>query len=214
VSVDACPSSWWMILLQRRTSVQVGRVALLLAALSLLLAACGATSITVGSFGQDGTARKVQPAPNGDFVTIGGQQESVAALRGHPVLLWFIAGGCASCAASIPTVGGHLHQLSASGIRVVTLGLPGDFGSGPQALSNLKQFGQIAAGPAFDDPDWTWGLATESMAEAYDPSGTPDVYFLITPSGRIWYRNSVPVSTINDLLAEARAMPMISTDGR
>ncbi len=44
-------------------------------------------------------------------------------------------------------------------------------------------------------------MASEALREAYDPSGTPDIYALIGPDGRIRYQNSVPVSTLPQLLA-------------
>ncbi|SRR5579875_18959 len=180
----------------------------------VVLVALAGTTALLGSCGGPGSvptgptsgAGAHALAPDGAFVTVDGRQSSVAGLRGHPVLLWFVAGGCASCAASIPAVAQHLNQLSKEGVQVVALGLAGDFGPQDQALANLAQFAQEAAGPAFGDRGWTWGLATESLSRAYDPSGTPDVYFLLTPDGHVWYRNSVPVSTMSDLLSQTRAL--------
>ncbi len=189
----------------RPQPVGAALIAASLALAVLSLPACAGT-IGLGQTRLGAATGQERPAPNGEYVTVQGGRASIAGLHGHPVLLWFVAGGCASCAVSIPTVAGHLQQLSAMGVRVITLGLPGAFGSGSEQLSNLQQFGQAAAGPAFHDADWTWGMATMPLVKAYDPAGTPDVYFLITANGRIWYRNSVPVSTIGDLLREARAM--------
>jgi hypothetical protein len=122
-------------------------------------------------------------------------------LRGQPVLVWFVADGCASCAASIPLVAEHLDAFARSGTRVLALGLYGAFGDGRQASAALAGFAQAAAGPAFTDPAWTWGLASEQLTAAYDPDGTPDNYYLLDPSGRVTYQDSVPVSTMGALLA-------------
>ena len=185
----------------RKRPLRILAVLVALAGTTALLGSCGWPGSTPAGPASGGGARAL--APDGAFVTIDGRQSSVAELRGHPVLLWFVAGGCASCAVSIPAVAQHLSQLSREGVQVVALGLADDFGPPDQALANLEQFARAAAGPAFGDRGWTWGMATESLSRAYDPSGTPDVYFLLTPDGHVWYRNSVPVSTMSDLLRQA-----------
>lgn len=140
-------------------------------------------------------------APNGTFTTPSGATATIASLRGKPTVVWFVAAGCASCAASIPAVAQHLGQLSSDGVQVVTLGLYGAFLAGKEGVAQLLSFGQAAAGTTVTRPGWTWGMASEALSEAYDPSGTPDVYALIGPDGRIRYQNSVPVSTMPQLLA-------------
>lgn len=150
-------------------------------------------------------------APNGSFVTINGTSREISSYRGKPVMVWFVVGGCASCAVSIPAVSRVLPKLRGDGVQVLTLGLWGDFPPGPQGLSSLAQFGRLAlegyaglkAGTSIQRPGWVWGMASKSLSLAYDPSGTPDVYALIGPNGHIRYRNSVPASTIPSLLKAA-----------
>jgi hypothetical protein len=150
-------------------------------------------------------------APNGSFVTLDGTTKEVSSYRGKPVMVWFVVGGCASCAVSIPAVSRALPKLRADGIQVLTLGLWGDFPPGSQGLFSLAQFGRLAldgyaglkAGTSIQRPGWVWGMASKSLSLAYDPSGTPDVYALIGPAGHIRYRNSVPASTIPSLLKAA-----------
>lgn len=142
-------------------------------------------------------------APNGTFTTPSGAPSTIASLRGKPTMVWFVAGGCASCAASIPAVAQRLGQLSSDGVQVVTLGLYGNFSTGKQGVAQLLSFGRAAAGTTITRPGWTWGMASAALSEAYDPSGTPDIYALIGPDGRIRYQNSVPVSTMPQLLAAA-----------
>jgi hypothetical protein len=43
-------------------------------------------------------------------------------LRGRPAVLWFVAGGCASCAVSIPAVGQHLAAFRAARTPVLGAG--------------------------------------------------------------------------------------------
>lgn len=145
------------------------------------------------------------PAPNGTFTTANGTQETIASLRGHTTLVWLVAGGCASCAASIPTVAQHLAQLQDKGVQVLTLGLYGAFDNGKPGVAQLTAFGRAAAGADVTRPDWTWAMPTEALSVAYDPSGNPDEYFLINPDGNVTYHNSVPVSTMSQLLAAVRS---------
>ena len=146
-------------------------------------------------------------APNGTFITPSGRTATIASLRGRPAMVWFVAGGCASCAASIPAVASHLDQLTGAGLRVLTLGLYGDFPSGKRGVAELLTFGREAAvDVSIERPGWEWGMASKSLSLAYDPSGTPDVYVLIGPAGHIRYRNSVPVSTMGKLLAAAKRL--------
>ncbi|HLH64866.1 MAG TPA: hypothetical protein VKV27_04145 [Solirubrobacteraceae bacterium] len=84
------------------------------------------------------------------------------------------------------------------------LGMYGAFGSGAAGRTQLASFGRSAAGPAFNNPTWTWALASARLNIAYDPSGVPDAYFLLNADGRLIYQNSVPVSTMGALLAHLR----------
>jgi hypothetical protein len=143
------------------------------------------------------------PAPNGTFTTANGTQETIASLRGHTTLVWLVAAGCASCAASIPTVAQHLAQLQDKGVQVLTLGLYGAFERGKPGVAQLTAFGRAAAGGDVTRPGWTWAMPTEALSVAFDPSGNPDEYFLINPAGNVEYHNSVPVSTMSQLLAAA-----------
>jgi len=145
------------------------------------------------------------PAPNGTFITGSGTTATIASLRGTPTMVWFVAGGCASCAASIPAVAAHFDQLRAAGLRVLTLGLYGDFAAGDKGVTQLLSFGREAAfNKPITRPGWEWGMASKTLSLAYDPAGIPDLYVLIGPTGGIRYRNSVPDSTMNELLAAAK----------
>lgn len=185
----------------------------------LLIAAIVAAAGTVGFIHMDHgrpaaqavararQAKSITPliAPNGPFTTLAGESVTVTSLRGQPILLWFVAGGCASCAASIPAVASHFTALHRDGIHVVTLGLWGAFPPGRSGLTELAAFGSSAGG-TLSSPGWTWGTASESLSLSYDPSGTPDDYFLIDAAGHVVYRNSVPVSTMRQLLRAAGAI--------
>lgn len=143
-------------------------------------------------------------APGGTFTTTSGHTANLDSyIGGHSTMVWFIAGGCASCAASIPAVVEHMHQLNGEGVRVVILGLYGAFYSGRQGATQLADFGSAASGMNITRLGWTWGVASEALSMAYDSSGTPDEYVLVAPNSQIVYQNSVPVSTMSQLLTAA-----------
>ncbi len=88
-------------------------------------------------------------------------------------MVWFVAGGCASCAASIPAVASHLGQVTGRGLRVLTLGLSGDFLPGRAEVAQLLSFGRSVAGSNVERPGWRWWLASKPFGVAYDLSDTP-----------------------------------------
>jgi hypothetical protein len=197
----------------RRWAVVAGAlvVALGLGTFALVGTRSAATSLRTPRAAQPAATRHASapaaPAPNGTFTTASGTTATIASLRGTPTMVWFVAGGCASCAASIPAVAEHFDQLRAAGLRVLTLGLYGDFAAGSKGVTQLLSFGREAAfNKPITRPGWEWGMASKSLSLAYDPAGIPDLYVLIGPTGGIRYRNSVPDSTMSELLAEAERL--------
>jgi hypothetical protein len=163
------------------------------------VAACGAQ--TVASTSRTEAARE---GANGALTLLDGNSTTLAGFRGRPMMVWFVANGCASCAASIPAVAKHLPAFAHANTRVLVLGIYGAFGTGGQARAQLASFGREGAGAQFNDPAWTWGIASAALTTAYDPGGVPDEYFLLDRTGRIAYRGSVPVSTMGALLQHLR----------
>lgn len=175
------------------------------------LAACGAQTGAAGGAGQTAAATRTAAASaprgglsGGALALIDGRSTTLRAFAGRPLMVWFVADGCASCAASIPAVASHLSAFAHANVRVLVLGIYGAFGQGAQARTQLASFGRSAAGTRFADPAWTWGVGSAGLTSAYDPGGVPDEYFLLDRSGRIVYRGSVPVSTMGALLTHLK----------
>ncbi len=146
-------------------------------------------------------------APTGTFTTTSDRTVSLDSYFGRrTTMVWFVVAGCASCVVSIPAVAQHLRELAHDHVHVLVLDLYGDLGSGRRAATNLTEFAKAAAGLTFANPTWTWGLASKSLSYAYDPSRTPDKYFFVSSNRRIAYENSVPVSTMSQLLREANSL--------
>jgi hypothetical protein len=176
------------------------------------LAACGAQSNPAGGTERTAaagirTAAASAPsrtAAGGVLAEIDGRSTTLRTFEGRPVMVWFVANGCASCAASIPVVASHLSTFARADVRVLVLGIYGAFGQGTQARAQLASFGRSAAGHRFADPAWTWGVASATLTSAYDPGGVPDEYFLLDRAGRTVYQGSVPVSTMGSLLTHLK----------
>jgi hypothetical protein len=157
--------------------------------------AAGGTSAAGGAAPAAGSA-----APGGSFTTVSGRTETIASLRGHKALLWFVATWCPSCQAGTQAMAGQVARLRAAGVRVVEVEDYADLGQpGPAMTSFARQL----AGAAYHDPGWTFGTASQALTRAYNPRGYLDIYFLLGSSGRVAYIGSAPGSTMSQLLAHA-----------
>lgn len=176
------------------------------------LAACGAQSTPARSTERTGAAitpnaaasAPRRPRSRGRLTEIDGRSAALRAFEGRPLMVWFVADGCASCAASIPAVARHLAAFAHANVRVLVLGIYGAFGQGAKARAELASFGRSAAGQRFADPAWTWAIASARLTSAYDPGGVPDEYFLLDRVGGTVYQGSVPVSTMGSLLGHLK----------
>lgn len=142
-----------------------------------------------------------QPAPDGTLVDTAGESRTIASLRGHPALIWFVAVSCSSCAVSVPVIAKHLPDFAAKGVHVTVVDLYGDLDSTAKGRADLATFAEHTARGRYGDPGWTWGVSSKPLSYAYDPDGEPDLYYLLDTHGIITDINSVPVSTIGQLLA-------------
>lgn len=144
-----------------------------------------------------------QRAPEGTFTTVSGQTASVASLRGHPALLWFVSTWCSSCQAGTQAMAQNVATLAADGVRVVQIENYADLGqSGPP----MGTFAKTLAGSAFTNPDWTFGEASSSLTHTYNPKAYTDLYYLINAEGKLTYVNSSPGSTMPQLLSAVKAL--------
>lgn len=150
----------------------------------------GASSLAAGS-----------PGPTGTFTTIGGKTIDVSSFRGKPTLLWFVSTWCGSCQTGTQAMAQNIKQLKSDGVRVVELELYNNMGgSGP----DLASFRQTYGGRAAQNPDWTWGMASQQLSIAYDPKAYLDIYYLLDSQGHVSYINGSPASTMSSLLQAAR----------
>jgi thiol-disulfide isomerase/thioredoxin len=139
-------------------------------------------------------------APNASFTTLSGATEPVSALRGQPTLLWLVTTWCSSCQAGTAAMAQQIPRFASLHVRVVELEMAGDLGQpGPP----ITEFAQQLGGRAYHNPDWTFGTASPSLTQEYNPNGYLDIYYLFSSAGRVVYTNGSPSATMTQLLAQA-----------
>ena len=186
---------------RRRARVAVLAIVILMVTVAgALLAHPGSTTRASSAPSSREETRTSSDATTATYTLLDGRAVSLAALRGRPALVWFVAPGCSSCQASIPVMASHLSAFAVAKTRVLVLGIYGALPAGQAGLSQLASFGSATAGPDFSSPAWTWALASLRLTTAYDPEGVPDEYFLLDSAGRVVYTGATVVSTIGVLL--------------
>lgn len=142
-------------------------------------------------------------APAGSFTTVSGQAENLS-LRGQPTLVWLVTTWCPVCQAGTRAMTAHLaSRLGQMHVRVVELELYGDLG---HSRPSMTAFVHTYAGAGPHNPDWTFGMASSALTDAYNPKGMMDVYYLVDSSGHVRFVNSGPATTGSKLLAHAAAL--------
>jgi thiol-disulfide isomerase/thioredoxin len=156
--------------------------------------------VAIASSGKTSSSPSVGAvAPAGSFTTSAGGSGTIASLRGRATLVWFVATWCSSCQTGTQAMAAQIPTFAAQRVRVVELELANDLGqSGP----SITAFGQQLAGAAYDNPDWTFGVASAGLTATYDPAGYLDIYYLLDSSGHVTYVNSSPGATMGSLLGQ------------
>lgn len=117
--------------------------------------------------------RALRPAPNGPFTAIAGEPTSVRALRGQPVLLWFVTTFCGSCQVGTQPVTQQIGQFAAQHVKVVELELSDNLGGGGP---DIATFARTNAQTSLTNRSWLWGTASQQLTSTYDPDNHLDIY--------------------------------------
>lgn len=161
----------------------------ILAAIFILIQVFGrpsnASSITIGS-----------SAPNKGFYLLNGTYTNLRAYSGKEVLLYLVTTWCSTCAEGTQTLGKNIAFFNSRNVSVIEVEAYKDFGYAGQPIN---QFVNTYAGQT--SKYITIGYSGQNLTKTYDPKGYLDIYYLISPSGKILYANGEPSATLNQLEA-------------
>ena len=149
----------------------------------------GFFSFLAGQHSQTGAAQRAlnasvgEPAPNIPITLTNGTTLNLSSFRGKPVVLWFVATWCSSCAdsASLLANDGYYNKIHAKGAELITVELYDDLGySGPSISAFADSYGG-----GTQNPGWLYGTSSLNATYSYDPKGYLDIYYVIDPKGVI-----------------------------
>lgn len=169
-------------------------VASLAVVLGVLVAVLATRSTPPGTDAYSSLGGKIAPPVSGRAI-VGGEQVSLASLRGKYVLLDFFASWCAVCEVEVPQIEAFLFTHRASH-DVAVLGVDGA-DSASDGAAFLKRTG--ATWPAIED-------SSGDIELAYGVTGPP-ASFLIAPDGRVIAKivGGATAATLDRLVADAQA---------
>ena len=124
-----------------------------------------------------------ETAPNYTFQLANGSTESLNNYKGEPLILWFVATWCSSCAQGNTAVANNLAFFKDHNVKILELEQYGDLGSAGMPISQfISEYGN-------NNTYVTGGVAGYNMTVAYNtpPTFQLDIYYLISPSGKILY---------------------------
>ena len=145
-------------------------------------------SLTIGDY-----------APDSAFFFANGTEANLSSYKGHEVLLWFVATWCSGCAQGNELLNSSYKEFGEHGVKVVELELYNDLGYSGE---NIENFVQEFAPEAYQKNVVIPAYASYNMTLAYDSQGYLDIYYLISPNGKILYENGPLEATLPELLSE------------
>jgi len=141
--------------------------------ISIFIVVCSITVISaISTSVHSGESVK---SPMVDFVIIGDKKVTMAALRGHTVLLTFWATTCVTCIKEIPHLIDSYKKFNDKGLEIIAVAMPYD---PPAQVWQMVQDRKLPYKIAVD--------VDGSVSRAFKPNGTPST-FIISPNGDIVY---------------------------
>ncbi|MCW1295916.1 MAG: redoxin domain-containing protein [Candidatus Micrarchaeaceae archaeon] len=124
-----------------------------------------------------------ETAPNYTFQLANGSTESLNSYQGKPIILWFVATWCSSCAQGNAAVADNLAFFKEHNVKILELEQYDDLGTAGMPISQfISEYGN-------NNTYVTGGIASYNMTLAYNtpPELQLDIYYLISPTGKILY---------------------------
>ncbi len=166
------------------------RINALSVALLFMILITGA--LNEGAFAED------NKAPDFRLDTIDGKQVSLNSFKGKPVLLWFMALSCPSCAAQADIV----KQIKAEyggKIDILVIDMLGDTKADLQNFISNK-----------GSPDWKTAIDTDRVSIKYGIT-VVDSTVILDGNGNIAYKNLGPASfqSVKDAVSKSLSIPLV-----
>ncbi|MFP3194198.1 MAG: redoxin family protein [Caldivirga sp.] len=134
-------------------------------------------------------------APNLEFTLSNGSVVYLSDFKGHYVLLYLVATWCPDCALGTAILARYVGLLESKSIYVIVLEQYDDLGyNGPSITSFVKYYAGNAS------TYFITGEASLEMTKVYNPSLQLEVYYLISPSGKILYSGTGLADTYPELI--------------
>ncbi|MGC8537800.1 MAG: redoxin family protein [Candidatus Micrarchaeia archaeon] len=166
------------------------------------IAIMAAIFILIQVFGRPSNASSIpigSSAPNKGFYLQNGTDTNLSAYSGKEVLLYLVTTWCSTCAEGTQALGKNIAFFNLRNVSVLEIEAYKDFGyAGP----TINQFVNTYAGQS--SKYITAGYSGYNLTKTYDPKGYLDIYYLISPSGKVLYVNGEPSATLNQLEAAIR----------
>ena len=124
-----------------------------------------------------------ETAPNYTFQLANGSLSNLNSYKGKPLLLWFVATWCDSCAQGNSAVANNLAFFKEHNVKILELEQYNDLGQNGMSISQfISKYGD-------NNTYVQGGIASYNMTLAYNtpPTMQLDIYYLISPSGKILY---------------------------
>jgi peroxiredoxin len=136
-------------------------------------------------------SQSASAAPDFSVATVHGPSFSLAAQRGHPVILFFSAASCTSCLAESNALG-QIQRKYGTKLRIVLIDIgPGD------TSGSVRDFVQRSQGPSR-----YWVLDSSGKLATLYGARSLDTTIFIDKQGRIAYRDDTPLdySTVDQVV--------------
>ena len=131
------------------------------------------------------------------FTDIDGKNVSLASYQGKKLMVYLLATWCSSCQASLQTLLSNSQTLQKDGLTLVILKTYDNAGyPGP----SMNQFIASSNNASSSPNNFIFGNASQALTASYNPENTPDIYYLINPSGIIQTVSSTPSASLNTIL--------------
>lgn len=122
-----------------------------------------------------------QHAPDA-ALKVGTDTVSISSFHGKKVMLWFFSTWCPSCQAGLKALKKKEGPLKKSGLQIIAVR---NYQNGGYPGPSITAFVKKAAPSLLKAQNWTLAEATQEVAQKYNSKGYPDIYYLISPEGKI-----------------------------